>query len=807
MKIDKKAFIQNIYGAWHDFFEEEHDDEGEVRYPIGKGVTEIIRILNMTKEKKENIQKYMSGLAQRWGTLGKDEQAGLIDYKWEKEEKKREEKKQKKKEREEKKAEKNGEKNKVEAEDKVEEKIEVTDKDEKILSPRPHGRALVVTLFNKENGQSVGGAVLDLFFDNEYFDSNVDTNEQGVVGGIQRYLGEGLTMKVESEGEKLPMRVECKLLSTSFSSYQAEHRKEKSGLDTVNSNNGYKSYRLTVKKTRKILDENNQTLKSKLKWKWIKRAVWATSEEVAKTVFGKLYEAEDVTVSLKMYTRKSKKTGRSDNLEILRQNPRLEEYLNSYRTTILNSDGTNEDDEDKKAVCVEAMAALVLSSGVELQPTTEREARAQKKRWEQNLSNWMNTGASCMNMINRFSDDQGGGWLDLFSALEKQIGFFSRVSVDKGSLKCTETATFKNFLATYQHVMSSLDNKVMVPFYARSVEDIATAVAIYMGGGKTLKKELVKVMSDAMTDSLVNDIATAVADHTNVDETSKKELVDELVKVISKAMTDSGSSVNDIATAVANHMDVGETRQKNLIDGLVKVISEAMSTIEATTDIAGTISLRKRLEACIDRLFHYKSSTVKERQDMEQDIKDGLKDYAKAFRKALNIRKHDSIFVHVSKATHIKCVEGIREFKFSTKKLHKLLQDYLFAENCVQKDSLEWSPKSFMDYLTDIEQEELTGEISIGLKRAFSDTSKKKNKNAEDQNLMRRLVLLRMHLIVWECIHSEQNDDPDNVIRTINRVLDEAGFSELVIGDPDGPLVGSEFDYAIYQALFNTLDA
>lgn len=764
MKIDKKAFIQNIYGAWHEFFEEEHDDEGEVRYPIGKGVTEIIRILNMTKEKKENIQKYMSGLAQRWGTLGKDEQAGLIDYKWEKEEKKRKEKDQKKKEREEKKAEKNGEKNKVEAEDKVEEKIEVTDKDEKKLSPRPRGRALVVTLFNKENGQSVGGAVLDLFFDNEYFDSNVDTNEQGVVGGIQRYLGEGLTMEVESEGEKLPMRVECKLLSTSFSSYQAEHRKEKSGLDTVN---GYKSYRLTVKKTRKILDENNQILKSKLKWKWIKRAVWATSEEVAKTVFEKLYKAKDVTVSLKMYTRKSKKTGRSDNLEILRQNPRLEEYLNSYRTTILNSDGTNEDDEDKKAVCVEAMAALVLSSGVELQPTTEREARAQKKRWEQNLSNWMNTGASCMNMINRFSDDQGGGWLDLFSALEKQIGFFSRVSVDKGSLKCTETATFKNFLATYQHVMSSLDNKVMVPFYARSVEDIATAVAIYMGGGKTLKKELVKVMSDAMTDSLVN----------------------------------------DIATAVAIYMGEGKTLKKELVDDLVKVISEATTAIEATTDIAGTISLRERLEACIDRLFHCKSSTVKERQDMEQDIKDGLKDYAKAFRKALNIRKHDSIFVHVSEATHKKCVEGIREFKFSTKKLHMLLQDYLFAENCVQKDSLEWSPKSFMDYLTDIEQEELTGEISIGLKRAFSDTSKKKNKNAEDQNLMRRLVLLRMHLIVWECIHSEQNDDPDNVIGTINRVLDEAGFSELVIGDPDGPLVGSEFDYAIYQALFDTLDA
>ena len=71
---------------------------------------------------------------------------------------------------------------------------------------------------------------------------------------------------------------------------------------------------------------------------------------------------------------------------------------------------------------------------------------------------------------------------------------------------------------------------------------------------------------------------------------------------------------------------------------------------------------------------------------------------------------------------------------------------------------------------------------------------------------MRRLVLLRMHLIVWKCIHSERNDDPDNVIGTINRVLDEAGFSELVIGDPDGTMVGSEFDYAIYQALFNTLD-
>ena len=90
--------------------------------------------------------------------------------------------------------------------------------------------------------------------------------------------------------------------------------------------------------------------------------------------------------------------------------------------------------------------------------------------------------------------------------------------------------------------------------------------------------------------------------------------------------------------------------------------------------------------------------------------------------------------------------------------------------------------------------------------RATLDTCKDKNStDAEDLELVIRLSLLRMHLIMWVCVHSEDYETSTEVIGRINRVLGEAGFTELAIGDSDGPVSGREFDCAIYEALYGVL--
>lgn len=454
------------------------------------------------------------------------------------------------------------------------------------------------------------------------------------------------------------------------------------------------------------------------------------------------------------------RTGRHNSLDILKKNPRLQDYFDSRA--------------GEQRLPAELLADLICECG------EYKNKKKSKKSIQQTLNNWLNSGIGYKS-VNMISRDTGVAspeqWIDFFSALEETLCFFSgvRVNTDSDEYEKIEDPSFENFLNTYQYILRRLDYKMLIPVYIRSVDDIATAVAIYLGGGYPLKESLVALMQEAMKKgtATTGKAVPGTKDLNTIFVECIKEVFNNLEKepkTVEERQCVKNEIEKQLGKFVENYYFSLNIRKHDSIFSTAKEMIEKTATVSFVRNSDDQESIISIEQGVVDKIqtveFPRRTGNVSvnlngETASRQEDKKESLWD-------------------------------------FNTKRFHRFLRDQLITrifatfEGGIQHECQ--LHRTHFQFVTD--------QIQQSLRRFSKD---------EDKELLARLMLLRMRLILWLCFDASAFSTPDEVICRINLTLNDVGFSELAFAGSGKGIENfvkndNVFDWVICESLHRMLD-
>lgn len=468
------------------------------------------------------------------------------------------------------------------------------------------------------------------------------------------------------------------------------------------------------------------------------------------TVWNEHLDAVDYATDEKKEIMRNR-TGRHNSLDILKKNPRLQDYFDSRA--------------GEQRLPAELLADLICECG------EYKNKKKSKKSIQQTLNNWLNSGKGYKS-VNMISRDTGVAspeqWIDFFSALEETLCFFSGVRVNTGSdeYEKIEDPSFENFLNTYQYILRRLDYKMLIPVYIRSVDDIATALAIYLGGGYPVKESLVALMQEAMKKGTAT---------TGKAVPGTKDLNTIFVECIKEAFNnlEKEPSTVEERQCVKNEIEkqLGEFAKNYYFALNIRKHDSIFSTAKEM--------IKKNTTVPFVRNSGDKESIIR----IEQDVVDMIQkeEFPRRTGRVSEEDKKESLW------------------DFNTKRFHMFLRDQLITRIFA---TFEGGIQNERQLIGEDDQEFVTDQIQQSLRRFSKD---------EDKELLARLMLLRMRLILWLCFDASAFSTPGEVIHSVNSALNEVGFSELAFAgsgkDIDNFVKNDNvFDWVICESLHRMLN-
>lgn len=135
----------------------------------------------------------------------------------------------------------------------------------------------------------------------------------------------------------------------------------------------------------------------------------------------------------------------------------------------------------------------------------------------------------------------GKRWIDIFSALDAELGIFSKGGCD-----------FSDFRKNYVSLLSKLNNKRIIPVYTRWLCDIAAMYTVYINETSAYYDRLNNRLISAQRDGLVYDAYRTVCAENGVDDEGFRKLCNDLICSIKEEVVFSSALCKDVTDQLIN---------------------------------------------------------------------------------------------------------------------------------------------------------------------------------------------------------------------------------------------------------------